>query len=351
LSLNILSLRQITFFPHGQDGLEYQTLARNIYVNADYLILNSPPHAYKVLFPYVVGILHVLFGQSSAGLFFLYAWCAGLTAKYILEILSFLKLPRSYGEPTVFVLLFLLMGPLFSTYYFSYGLIEPLATFCLVLVFYFALRRKLWETFLTSAILVLFRLDYIGAAFTGIFLMGNVLQGPFKMVWRSIILFIKRIWKIMLAYGASIIALPVILTILYYFIQPGYKFSASDTRYNSVTDMLHGLMKILNGGSQAEVHRWLSQIPLDINLLLVVLYLGTLIGVLSLFVRIKPLDRIDARFGIILVGFYLVYIVAKPTGYSPRFSTPLVPLALIIIMYSIHQVFSGNTSLPDQLIP
>jgi hypothetical protein len=106
--------------------------------------------------------------------------------------------------------------------------------------------------------------------------------------------------------------------------------------------MLHGLMKILNGGSQAEVHRWLNQIPLDINLLLVVLYLGTLIGVLSLFVRIKPLDRIDARFGIILAGFYLVYTVANPTGYSPRFSTPLVPLALIIIMYSIHQVFSGN---------
>jgi hypothetical protein len=351
LSLNILSLRQITFFPHYQDGLEYQTLARDIYVNADYLVLNSPPHAYKVLFPYVVGILHVLFGQSSAGLFFLYAWCAGLTAKFTLEILSLLKLPRIYGEPTVFVLLLLLMGPLFSTYYFSFGLIEPPATACMILVFYFALRRKLWETFLTGVILVLFRLDYIGVAFAGIFLMGNVLQGPFKKVWKSILLFIKNIWRTMLAYCASLIALPVILTIFYYVIKPGYKLSTSDTRYNSISDMLSGLLKILNGGSQVEVHNWLNEIPLDINLLLVVLYLGTLIGLLSLFVRIKPLDRIDARFGIVLAGFYLVYTVASPTGYSPRFSTPLVPLALIIIMYSIHQVFSKNTSLPDPIIP
>jgi hypothetical protein len=243
------------------------------------------------------------------------------------------------------------MGPLFSTYYFSYGLIEAPATACMVLVFYFALRRELWQTFLTSIILVLFRLDYIGAAFAGIFLMGNVLQGPFKMVWSSILLFIKNIWKTMLAYGASLIALPIILTIFYYVVKPGYELSTSDTRYNSISDMLSGLLKILNGGSQVEVHNWLNQIPLDINLLLVVLYLGTLIGLLSLFVRIKPLDRIDARFGIILAGFYLVYTVASPTGYSPRFSTPLVPLGLIIIMYSIHQVFSGNSSLPDPLIP
>ena len=341
LSLNILSLRQITFFPQGQDGLEYQTLAREIFVNADYLMLNNPPHAYKLLLPFVVGILHVLFGQSSAALFFLYAWCAGLTASYTFKILSHLKLPRSYGYAAVFVLLFLLMGPLFRIYYFSYGLTEPVATFVLVLVLYFALQRRLWKTIITSILLVLFRLDYIGAAFTGIFLIGSALQGSFKMIWRSIFQFILKTWKTMLAYGASLVALPVILSIYYSIVHPGYQLSTNDTRYTSVTDMFNGLLKILNGGSQAEVHRWLSQIPLDINLLLVVLYLGTLIGVLSLVVRLKPLDRIDARFGIILAGFYLVYTVASPTGYSPRFSTPLLPLALIIIPYAIHQVFSG----------
>jgi len=344
LSLNILSLRQITLFPRNQDGLEYQTFARDIFVNADYLMLNSPPHAYKVLFPYIVGILHVLFGQSSAGLFFLYAWCAGLTAKYMVEIFSFLKLPRIYGDAATFVLLFILMGPLFSIYYFSFGLIEPVATFCLVLVFYFSLRRELWGMFLAGIITVLLRLDYVGAAFTGVFLMCNMLQGSFKVAWGSIILFIKKSWKMILAYSASLVVLPGFLTLLYYFTYPHYRLSLGDTRYSSIIHMFQGLLKILNGGSQGEIQGWLNQFPLDINLLLVVLYLGTLIGLLSLLVRIKPLDRIDLRFGIILAGFYLVYTVANPTGYSPRFSTPLVPLALIIIMVSIHQVFSGNTN-------
>ncbi len=351
LSMSMLSLGQITFFPHGQDGLEYQTLAREIFVKADYLILNSPPHVYKVLFPYVIGILHVLFGQSSASLAFLYAWCAGLTAIYTLKILSLLKLPRFYGDATVLVMLFLLMGPLFNIYYFSRGLVEPLTTFGLVLVFYFALQRKLWQTFLTSALLVLFRLDYIGAAFAGIFLMSNELQGSLKVVWVSMILFVKKSWKMMLAYGSNLVVLPVILTLFYYFIHPGYQLSTNDTRYSSMSDMIQGLLKILNGGSPEEVRRWLNQIPFDINLLLVVLYLGTLIGLLSLFVRFKPLDRIDARFGIVLAGFYLVYTVASPTGYSPRFSTPLVPLGLIIFMYALHQVFSGKPAVQEPLNP
>ncbi|MDR3573097.1 MAG: hypothetical protein P4L50_04510 [Anaerolineaceae bacterium] len=342
LSLNIQSLRQITIFPQGQDGLEYQSLARDIFVNADYLIINSPPHAYKVLFPYLVGILHVLFGQSSAGLFFLYAWCAGLTAFYASEILSSLKLPRGYGYGCAFVLLFILMGPLFSTYYFSYGLIEPVASSLLVVVLYFALKRNLWGTFISSIFLVLFRLDYLGAAFAGIFLMSEALQGSIILVWKSIIQFILKRWKTLLAYGASLIALPVLLTVFYYLIYPGYQLSTSDTRYTSLAEMLHGLLKILNGGSPAEVHMWLGQVPLDVNVLLAVLYLGTGIGILSLILRFKPLDRIDARFGIVLAGFYLVYAAASPTGYSPRFSTPLVPLGLMIILAAVHHVFSGN---------
>lgn len=75
-ALDINNLRSIASLPADQDGLEYQTFARNIFVHGDAFLAQTPPRAYKVLFPYLVGLLHIGFGQSAAAQFFINAWCA-----------------------------------------------------------------------------------------------------------------------------------------------------------------------------------------------------------------------------------------------------------------------------------
>lgn len=332
--------RQIEIFPQGQDNLEYQTFARLIYTQGDFWLQNSPPRGYKILFPYLAGALHLLFGQSSVILYFLNAWCAGLTGKKVVDILHHFKLPSFYASIASLLFFFLLTGPLFYIYYFRFGLIEPVATLCLMLVLFYALRHESWKLYLAGLMTTLFRLDYIGAAFGAIFLIGENVQGSFKATWLTGITFIKTRWKEMITYGISLTGLPAGLIISYFFTRGHYELNASDTKYDSALSVLTGLLKVVSGGTWSDIQNWLVHYPLDILVLVTLLYLGTFSGLFALFLRKGPFKSIDPRLGIIILGYFAVYIFVRPTGYAPRFSTPLLPLALITLSCSIRPIYA-----------
>lgn len=73
LTLDLPNLQSVVLLPQYQDVSDYQILARNIYVAGDTFLFQSPPWAYKVLYPYVIGLLHILLGnpflRSSSSIF------------------------------------------------------------------------------------------------------------------------------------------------------------------------------------------------------------------------------------------------------------------------------------------
>ncbi|MBI9044732.1 MAG: hypothetical protein JEZ06_09615 [Anaerolineaceae bacterium] len=330
LSLDISKLQNLTIFPQGQDNLEYQIKARQIFVEGDFLLKNSPPRAYKMLFPYLVGGLHLLFGQSSAAQLLCNVWAAILTAWLIFVISDHLESQKVLGLSAAFLSLITFLSPMFYIYYFRFGLIEPLATCLLLFVFNLALRKKYFYFFLCGVMLSILRFDYLGAAFTAISLSSTSWIGAWENIFSRISDFIKTQWKIILLFGISLAAAPIIITAYYRLTIHNYVLNASDTWQTSFYTISEGIIRLITGGTWIEVSSWLKSWPLETILMLIILYCGIGIAFLALL-RTSKLKILDLRWTFIIFGLLSVYLFVRPTGYSPRFSTPLIVVALLAL--------------------
>ena len=334
LCLDAGDLRSAAVFPQGQDNIEYQTLARNIFVDGDSLLLNHSARAYKILFPYLVGTEHLLFGQSVAAQLFMNAWCA------LLSMLLLAGLARAVFKPGAGQFLLPLCGlliltlPSFYLFYFRFGLMEPAAVLLVLATLWLASRNSWAGMALTGMLAVLMRLDYIGIVFAAALLTCAPLSGGLAENLHSLRAWLSASWQKLAGYGLALILPPALILLAYYRLIPGYILNASDTQATSLASVLEGLTRIIMGGSLDELQARFAASPPDMLLISVPLVLGTLLGLLSLL-RLSPLKKIDPRWGLLMVAFLLVYIVVLPTGYSPRFSTPLLPLALLVIHQSL----------------
>lgn len=346
LRLDIEHLREISLFPEGQDNIEYQTLARNIYVKGDFLLLDNPPRAYKVLFPYLVGILHIFFGQSSAAQLFLNAWCALLSALLFLRILQNQKISSWLAYTPSLSLLLILCLPSFYIFYFRFGLIEPVAIVMLLATMFYSSEKKIGMMFIAGFLTVLLRLDYIGITFASIILSTDPLLGEIKTIVDDIVVWLLRSWKNIVVFAFLLCSGPVSIIGLYFYHVPNYLLNAGDTQHASIGSVLEGITKIILGGNLDELRlRYLAS-PFEAILISLVLVFGTTIAFLSIVKRKGIFRHIDLRWGIVLICFLMAYIIVRPTGYSPRFSTPLLPLTLMMITLcyqtpKMHDLFSG----------
>lgn len=340
LFLDIHGLREIFVFPQGQDSLSYQIMARSIFLEDDFLLTHSriPPHAYKLLFPYLAGILHIVFGQSSAALFFLNAWCGVLIAFLVNRVLERQGIPWVFSFGASLLLLFVLTQPSFFVFFFRFGLIEPIATLGLTLVIYYLSTLRFAPALFAGIPTVLFRLDYLGGVLAALILTANPVTGSLKQTWQSVAEFARTKWKMAILYGAILLTLPLAAILFYRKVYPNYVLNARDTVQYSAFSILEGLLRIVIGGSLPELTERFQQNPLDAVIITGILASGTLIGVMTLLWRRGKLKYIDMRWGILLLGLLSAYIPVKPTGYSPRFSTPLLPLAVIQIAIFLYEM-------------
>jgi hypothetical protein len=63
-------------------------------------------------------------------------------------------------------------------------------------------------------------------------------------------------------------------------------------------------------------------------LITLILVCGTSLALFTSVFRFGIFRKIDLRWAIVLLSYFLAFFVVSPTGYSPRFSTPLLPLAI-----------------------
>lgn len=347
IAVNMNELRMVNSFPMFHDGHEYQIFAHNIFINQDTFLVNTPPRAYKVLFPYIVGTLHILFGQSVAAQLFFYAWCAVLSSVIIIELMKEIHLSAkaSLGVAT-FYLLFLFLPSLY-VFYFHFGLIEPFSTVFLLLTYYFAIKHKLFAMFLSGIFTILLRLDYLGITFTAIILTSAPMLGSQKAAWVQLFGWLRMNWKLLIAYLAALCT-PVLLIVLGYFLfTPNYMLNAADTDQTSFTSVIEGMIRVIAGGTIKDLHEKFMQSPVDMLLVSTPLLIGFSLILASVFLRTGIFKKLDLRLGLLALSLLPAYIVVRPTVYLPRFSLPLLPLDLIIISIFVYQLWLQSHSIDN----
>lgn len=329
--LDLTDLREIELFPDGEDNFRYQVIARYIFDSGDLLQLHRPPLIYKFLYPYLVGGLHVLFGQSPAAQFLLNAWCALLTALAVVNSLGERGLTCLGRWIAAGVWLALVTGPSFFLFYFRFGLIEPPAVLLYSLAILFALQRRRAAWLVTGAILTLLRLDYAILLFSTLWLGMPNPRGLVTMLRETL-----QRWRSLLLAGVSISLLPVALTLLHWLINGTLITSAADTRHQSLASVFEGWARIFNGGTPAQISARFANAPLDMLLFWVLIY-GGLAAALLAWVWTK--STLDRRWLLLLLALLLTYVIVRPTGYSPRFSTPVVVISLLALTDGLNQKF------------
>ena len=316
------------FYSHGNDPLSYQNIARQIFVIKDYLLLQHSPFIYKFLFPYAVGLLHWFFGQSSSSLFLLEIWCATGIGLLLGEIVCYQKKPNFLALGTSVFFLAVLVGTAFRNTFFGEGLIEPFSTFLLILTLYLACIGKTKGMFFFGILTVLTRMDYAIAVFACIvFLLDMGWEGKWQY-WKQIVAICLSRWKLIVGYGFALILPLFSLYFLYRTNNPNFLLSASDTHHTGINSIFDGWSDILLGGRSKDL---IKHSLLDNLLLAIPLCAGTLSALITPLFKVSILRRKDMRFAFIIAGLFLAYIFVRPTSYAPRYSTPLLPLALLAL--------------------
>lgn len=334
--MDISSLKAMTPFPAGQDGIEYQTFARYIYVYGDTFLAQTPPRAYKVLFPYLVGLLHLFFGQSTSAQFFLNSWCAILSSVLTFQLARSLKLPVNFAYSISVLLLLILCFPASFIFYYRFGLIEPVAILCLLMTLYFASTGKIAWMFISGTLAVLFRLDYIGLTFAAILLIAPVMTGTARQTWTQLLNWMIRTWKLIAVYLVSICIVPFAIILGYFLLIPNYMLNAGDTRQNSLQTIFESLMRVAFGDTPLGLFSRFVEDPLNTLLIAIPLVCGFLIAIVAIFSRKGIFSKLDLRWALLIPAVLPPYIVVRPTGYFPRFSFSLLPLDLIMIGLLIY---------------
>lgn len=339
--LDLGSLRSVTILPQGQDGLEYQIFARSIYVGGDPLLLQTPPRAYKVLFPYLVGLLHVLFGQSSSAQLFLNAWAA-LLSSILLVRFSRIAASSAIAFAAGLLLLITLCATSAYAYYFRFGLIEPVAVLLLLVTCCFAARGHRLGMFIAGILTTLLRLDYIGVVIAAVILTAAPILGTTAAAWRLLAGWVGSHLKSILAYAAAVALPPLLIILGYSTLTTGYVLNATDTLQTSAASIADGLLRVIAGGNVPQIQGMLTEEPVYVLLVVLPLVAGFLVALASLLYRRGALQAVDLRWGLLVLSLLPVYVIVRPTGYAPRFSLPLLPFDLVLLGLLLNQLLPAQ---------
>ncbi|MBN8656641.1 MAG: hypothetical protein J0M11_12975 [Anaerolineae bacterium] len=331
LTLDIPNLQSVVLLPQYQDVSDYQILARNIYVAGDTFLFKSPPWAYKVLYPYVIGLLHILFGQSLSAQFFLNIWSAILSIVLTIELAAFFGLSKRLAFAVASAFLLIISLPSSFTYFFRFGLIEPLALMTLLLGAYFAKEGKFGAMFVTGVVTGMLRLNFAGAIFTSITFLEPAFVGGFSQVWGSFVNWLRLSWKRWASYLVAIPLPSLLIAFIYTRVQPGYTLTHEMNDQTSIGSVLLSITRVVFGGDEEFLRDQIQNSPLDLILITLPILFGLVIALISLVYRKGVFEKIDLRLSLFLLSMLPVYVVLKPIGYFPRYSWSFLPPALILL--------------------
>lgn len=348
LTLDISSLQSVVLLPQYQDVSDYQILARNIYVAGDTFLFQSPPWAYKVLYPYVIGLLHILFGQSLSAQFFLNVWSAILSVMLTIELAIFFGLSKRLSFVAASAFFLIISLPSSFIYFFRFGLIEPLAIMTLLLGVHCAKEGKFGAMFVTGVMTGMLRLNFAGAIFMSITFLEPAFVGGVSQVWGSFVNRLRLSWKRWVSYLVAIPLPSLLIAFVYTRVQPGYTLTHEMNDQTSFGSVLLSLTRVVFGGDEEFLRNQIQNNPMDLVLITLPILLGLVVALISLVYRKGIFEKIDLRLSLFLLSMLPVYVVLKPIGYFPRYSWSFLPPALILLGLALQwTVLRDNKAFQD----
>jgi len=237
-------------------------------------------------------------------------------------------------------LFFLLtMLPVSFTYFYRFGLIEPLAIMTLLLGSYFAKEGKFGAMFITGMITGMLRLNFAGAIFTSITFLAPAFVGGLAHAWGFFIDWLRVSWKRLLVFLVAIPFPSLFIAFVYRQFHPAYTLTHEMNDQTSIWSVLTSLASVILGGDEEFLSNQIQRNPQDIILITLPILLGLSLALVSLIYRQRVFARLDLRLSLFLLSMLPVYAVLKPIGYFPRYSWSFLPPALILLGLVMQFVF------------
>ncbi|MBT3508725.1 MAG: hypothetical protein HN472_04170 [Nitrospina sp.] len=319
----------------GNDWTAYQLFARRIIVEREWFDAGEGVFLMQPLYRYIIGVYHLLFGQSAFAQHMSDVWCVlGGTLIVVSFAVKFRLSPLiSFALGCIYLVINLISA---FRYHIGISLTENHAMIFMMLAAWFLYKAKEggWNRILLATLFGVLgywtRQDHLGAIAGLAFLVLEPIEGPtggWKGYWDR---FKLRSSRMMLYWGGGVLS---VLAICFRNWWLGGAFYPADVQHpNFVDDLDRGFYYWILTGSY-----W-PNVP-SISGLLVIS--GVFIAVLALVWRFKAILNFPFSLGVIFLGLLSPYAILWTGGYTPRFSIHILPLALLswaIFLNYLHGV-------------
>lgn len=340
---------RVSLFSLSDDWRTYQNFAREIFVGGDFWHRGEPIFFYQPLYRYVVGLLHVFFGQAMVAQNFLDVWAVLVTSGILLSLSLSLtgSLPAAFFAPWLYLTLEL--GGAFR-HHIGRGLQEHTAMLFIMLTVWIMFSKKecTWKRAVGGGLLAAsgfyLRMDHLGVlAAAGIVRVLHPLGG-LGAAWKgwkeAFLRQRKKIFLFWILLLSAFISVPLrnwIMGGAWVFTHPQNLNALWCYSWSCTLENFYKLLLTYEPNMSSPA--LLAALPTAL-----VLFFGTFFGIVALIYRRGPLSFFPLGLGILLLGLIVPYFWVRVVAYPPRFSIHLLPLAVLSVTLVVHHTFGQVAS-------
>jgi hypothetical protein len=345
-------LQSFTWWETGEDWTQFQTYARDIAVNGDWLVAGEEVFRFRPGIRYVFAILHIIFGMSCFVQIYLESFCVVGTCVFLAPILQTLRINIRLSILASLILLFIYFTTNFR-WVIGRGLTEYFAVFLLIYSIYFCynlnLKNKSSLIFLSLMGIVgtWLREDHIFVILSVIFFNKNFQNYVDKNFFVKILKIIKNNFKEISIYTLIVLIGLSLLFIRNYLI--GGRLGLSHPNIGEqgwVRDNFAIWYRMFMATEPIPYNSSLSFIDKISNSFFNHVYkpnyLFTLISVSSLIgliiMIIKPQKYYQPSIIVSYFSCLIPFIFFQNLGYPPRYVIYFAPFAVIAFIYIVNHV-------------
>lgn len=345
-------LQSFTWWETGEDWTQFQTYARDIAVNGDWLIAGEEVFRFRPGIRYVFAILHIIFGMSGFAQLYLESFCVVGTCVFLAPILKTLRVNIRLSILASLILLFIYFTTNFR-WIIGRGLTEYFAVFLLIFSIYFCynlnLKNKSSLIFLSFMGIVgaWLREDHIFVILSVIFFNKNLQNYVDKNFFLKIFNIIKNNFKEIISYTLIVLTGLSLLFLRNYLIGGNLGLSHPNI----------GEQGWIRDNFAIWYRMFMATEPIPFNSSLSVIekisnsffnhvykpnYLFSLISLSSLagliIMMIKPQKYFQPSIIVSYFGCLIPFIFFQNLGYPPRYVIYFAPFVVIAFIYIIDLV-------------